>query len=102
EQKWSKRVQAPSPGLPFVRGSGRDVYLGVGDPGGDELLLVRLQRVGVLYRTAAHEADLDLFVERGRIGHLPVVDGFEVERRGRSGRRRRGGRSRSTASPRAT
>src|ERR1035438_3417807 len=43
EQKLSKSIEVPSPGLPFVRGAGGDIHVTVGDPVGDELFLVFLQ-----------------------------------------------------------
>ena len=69
-----------------MRCAGRDVNVTVGDPGGDELFLVSLQAVGILYgglRAETHEEDLDLLVEFGGVGHGAAVDGLEVERCGR-------------------
>src|SRR5205823_5209086 len=85
EQKWSKRIKASPPGLPLVRGAGRDVNITVGDPGVHEQFLVSLQGIGILFRTATEEEDVDLLVELSGIGHGAVVDRLEVEgdRRGR-------------------
>jgi len=42
EQKAGEAIQAPSPCLPFVRRSGRNVEVAVGDAGSDELFLMFL------------------------------------------------------------
>jgi hypothetical protein len=66
EEEWSKNVEDSSPCLPFVRGTRREIKVGIGDTGIDKLLIMDLQAYRILQeyiKSLGKQLNPELFME---------------------------------------